>query len=118
MNATRNTNSSLFSTVLCACLGLLIVGTPLQAYAKLPATAQSAYASTIRSGCGASVVASLQKLKIDDRWLPDSVAPLEGQTEVILYQNTNLVPNNQILIVTRLPRAALSDLPAKSLAAS
>jgi hypothetical protein len=96
----------------------LIVGTPLQAYAKLPASAESAYASTIRSGCGASVVASLQKLKIDNRWMPDSIAQVQGQTEVILYENTNLVPSNQILIVTRLPRAALSDLPAKSLAAS
>ncbi len=42
-----------------------------------------------------------------------------GQPEGILYQNTRaLVENNQVLVVTRLPRAALSVMLAKPLAAN
>jgi hypothetical protein len=117
VNESRNTNASLFLTTLCACLSLLVVGTPLQAQAKLPATErnQSAYSSTIRSGFGASVVASLQKLKIEDQWLPDSVAEVKGQPEKVLYRNARaLIENNHILLITHLPRAALSDSPCET----
>jgi hypothetical protein len=117
VNESRNTNASLFITTLCACLSLLVVGTPLQAQAKLPAPErnQSAYASRIHSGFGASVVASLQKLQLEDQWLPDSVAQVKGQPEEVLYQNARaLVEINHVLLITHLPRAALSDLPCET----
>jgi hypothetical protein len=116
VKATRNTNASLFTTVLCACLGLLIIGTPLQAQASRGTAQayQSANASTLGSGFGASVVASLQKLRVDDRWLPDSAAQAEVLSKEIFYRKTKpLAFNNQVLIVTRLPRAGLSDLSAE-----
>ena len=120
MNEPKNINASLFTTALCACLGLLAVGTPLQARARLRTAErdQFVYVSTIRSGFGAAVVVSLQKLKAADHWLADSVARVEGQPDELLYQNSKpLIEHNQVLIVTRLPRAGLSDAPAKPLAA-
>lgn len=116
VNAPRNTNASLFTTALCACLGLLVVGTPLQARPLVEAAGESRfeYASTIRSGFEASVVASLRELKIDDRWLPDSAAKATVPPREVCRQTSKpLTDINRVLTVTRLPRSALSDSPAK-----
>jgi hypothetical protein len=114
VNESRNTNTPLFITVLCACLGLLVVGAPAQGSARQAATEVAQYGtSAIHLRLAASAVSSLQVLKIDDRWLPDPAAR-EGQPEEILYQNTKaLTDNNQVLLITHLPRAALSEQPAK-----
>jgi hypothetical protein len=120
VNESRNTNTPLFITVLCACLGLLMVGVPpAQGSARQTATEVGQYvASSTRLRLAASVVSSLRVLKIDDRWLPDSATQAEGQPTEILYQNTKpLTNNNQVLLITHLPRAALSDTPAKPLKA-
>jgi hypothetical protein len=101
-------------TVLAACLGLLIIGVPAQVNARQTAMEVAHYGtSSIRLSLVASTVSSLQVLKVDDRWLPDVGTRVNNQPERVLYQGPKApVENNQVLIVTRLPRAALSDLPA------
>jgi hypothetical protein len=116
VNEARNTNTPLFITVLCACLGLLTVGAaPAQGSTRQAATEVVQYgASSTCLRLAASAVSTLQVLKIDDRWLPDSVAQAKGQPAEILYQNTKaLTDNNQVLVITHLPRAALSDSPSE-----
>jgi hypothetical protein len=116
VNAPRNTNASLFTTVLCACLGLLVAGTPLQAQARraVAEVCQSENSSAIRSGFEASVVVSLRKLKQDDRWLPSAAARAARLPAEISYRNTRpLTDHQQVLLVTRLPRAGLSISPAQ-----
>jgi len=120
VNESRNTNTPLFITVLCACLGLLVVGAPAaQGNARQTATEAAQYGAA--STClrlAASAVSTLQVLKIDDRWLPDSMARGEGQPEEILYQNPKaLADKTEVLLITHLPRAALSDSASEPLKA-
>jgi hypothetical protein len=120
VNESRNTNTPISITVLCACLGLLILGVPAQgSSARQAVTEVAQYAtSATRLRLAASVVSSLRVLKIEDRWLPDSAAQAEGQPASILYRKTQIHPAiNQFLNVTCLPRAAISDSPAKPLKA-
>ena len=140
----HRTNTSLFVTVLSACLGLLIVGVPTQAEAKSAKEACSKKAtpeikalldehSFIRPL--AEFIANVSKIislrKYDH---PEQARKLtstsnsyfsigsgreRNQPTEVLYQNTKaLVENNQVLIVTRLPRAGLADLLAKQPASS
>jgi hypothetical protein len=119
VNEPRNTNPPISITVLCACLGLLIIGVPAQGGVRRVTTEVAQYgASSTQLRLAASVVSSLQVLKLDARWLSDSAAQGEGQPQVILYSKTQAhTPINQVLNITCLPRAALSDSPAKSPAA-
>ncbi len=120
MNEPRNTNAPFSITVLCACLGLLITGVPAEINARqaAPEAVYQYVASSSRLRLAASAVSSLQVLNVDARWLPDFAAQAKGQPEVVLYQNTKaLTDNNQVLLITHLPRAALSEQPAKSLQA-
>jgi hypothetical protein len=117
VNESRNTNTPLFITVLCACLGLLTVGAlPAEGYVRQTATETVQYgASSTRLRLAASAVSTLRVLKIDDRWLPDSVAETKGQPAEILYQNTKaLTDKTEVLLITHLPRAALSDAPCET----
>jgi hypothetical protein len=116
VNESRNTNAPLSITVLCACLGLLIIGVPAETNARQVATeiAHHYGASPSRLSLSASVVSSLHTLKVDDRWLPDSAVQTKGQPKVSLYQNTKaLSDKTQVLLITHLPRATLSEQPAK-----
>ena len=110
MNASR-INTSVF---LAACLGLLIAGAPVEVHSRQSATQLAQHGTSFAClGLGASAVSSLQV-----HWNPASEIKLEPQSTEILYQNTKaLIENNQVLIVTRLPRAGLSDSPAKPLMA-
>jgi hypothetical protein len=120
VNEPRNTNAPLSITVLCACLGLLIIGVPAEVNARQAAT-EVAYhyvASSTRLRLAASAVSSLQVRKADVPWHPGLAAQATGQPEVKSYQNSKaLIDTNQVLLVTHLPRAALSEQPAKSLPA-
>jgi hypothetical protein len=120
VNEPRNHNAPFSITVLCACLGLLITGVPAEVNAR-QATPEAVYhyvASSTRLRLAASAVSNLQVLKVDAAWLPDFAAQAKGQPEVSLYQNTKaLINTNQVLLITHLPRAALSEQPAKSLPA-
>jgi hypothetical protein len=100
-------------------LGLLIIGVPAQGSARRATTEVAQYgASSTHLRLAASVVSSLQVLKLDERWFLDTAAQDEGRTLVILYRETQAhTPINQVLNITCLPRAALLDSPAKSLAA-
>jgi hypothetical protein len=117
VNEPRNTNAPLSITVLCACLGLLVIGVPAQAH-TWQATTEVAHhygVSSSRLMLAASAVSNLRVLKVDDHWLPDVAAQAKGQPEANFYHNTKaLTDTNQVLLITHLPRAALSEQPAKS----
>jgi hypothetical protein len=117
----RNTNAPLFITVLCACLGLLTAGVPAEASAR-QAPAEAAYhyvASSAQLRLAASAVTTIKVRKVDDRWLADFDRQTKGQLDPNLYQNSKaLTDTHQVLLVTHLPRAALSEHPAKSQTAS
>ena len=121
MDESRNTNAPLFITVLCACLGLLTAGVPAEANARQAAT-EAAYhyvASSTQLRLAASAVSTIKALKVDDRWLADFDRQAKGQLDPNLYQNSKaLTDSHQVLLVTHLPRAALSEHSAKSLTAS
>ena len=88
---------------------------PAQGNVRQAATEVAQYgASSTCLRLAASAISTLQVLKIDDRWLPDSVAQAEGQPAEILYQNTKaLTDKTEVLLITHLPRAALSDSPSE-----
>ena len=117
VNEPRNTNAPLSITVLCACLGLLITGAPAQVHARqawAAAEGQHYVASSTRLRLAASAVSPLQVLKIDLPWLPDFAARAKALPETVLYQNSKaLTDPTRVLLITHLPRAALSDLPGE-----
>ena len=117
MNATRNNNASIFSAVICACLGVVVAGTPLHAHARGARAEVYRFesASVIRDGFEASVVVGLRKLKEERRWLPRPAARASASPAENLYRNDHpLAAPHQVLVVTRLPRAGLSDSSAQS----
>ena len=128
MNSSKRTNTAFFAAVLSACLGLLITGVPAQAQAR-----------SVREGVNEApaVIKSLLNHKAFVRPLVGFLAQAQKlaaaysshfsfngcrervQPEAILYQNSKaLIKNNRVLIVTHLPRAALSDSLAERSAAS
>jgi hypothetical protein len=113
---TKNNNAPVFITVLCACLGLLVVGVPAEANARQASTEMAHYrASSIRLSLAASVVSSLPALKIDDRWLPASASQGKGWPEIVSYENSKALGEiKQFLNITCLPRASLSDKPGET----
>jgi hypothetical protein len=106
----RNTNTTLFITVLCACLGLLTISVPAEARTRQAADVSVHYgAAGIHLRLAASAVSSLQALKTEDRWLPDSAAPAECSGKAKRYPDSTVHTEiNQILLVTHLARAGLS----------
>jgi len=125
VNSSRHFNTSLFVTVLSACLGLLIIGVPAQAQTGLATdiTWQSKAPAVVKSLLNrqpfisplAGFVVQVEKLAaIYNAHFSFDSCPERGEPEAIFYQNTRaLSENNQVLVVTRLPRAALSVLLAK-----
>jgi hypothetical protein len=113
----RNTNATLFITVLCACLGLLTAGAPVEAHARQASIemAHNYRVSSIHLRLAASAVSSLQVLNVNERWLPDIEAQSQSRTKAILLRKRETHTRlNRVLTVTNLPRATLSDQPAKS----
>lgn len=130
MNSSRHINTSLFVTVISACLGLLIVGVPVEGQVRRAADikwsdkAPAGVKSLLNNKAFISPLASfvVQAQKIAAAYNPHSSFGSYGDRSEpveISYQNSKaLVRNNQVLIVTRLPRAGLSDSLAKSPAAN
>jgi len=117
VNAPRNNNASIFTALVCACLGVLVTGTPLHAHARRATTEVYRFesASVIRSGFTPSVVVTLRKLKLDGRWLPRPAVRAEASPDQNFYRNDK--PHaalHQVVVVTRLARAGLSDSSAES----
>ncbi len=118
MNAPRNNNAAIFTAVICACLGVVVAGTPLHAHARGSSAEVYRFesASVIRNGFEASVAVGIRKVKEARRWLPRpaaldaATAPAENS-----YRNDlSLASPLQVLVVTRLARAGLSDSSAQS----
>lgn len=109
-------------TVISACLGLVVVGVPAHALVEHLTTTTDA-AQLVKKRLEDSIISKLKQPSSEQaRQLaathnPRSSAEIHyehRQPDAILYQNTKaLADNNQVLIVTHLPRAALSDLPAQ-----
>ena len=98
---------------LAACLGLLIAGAAVEVNSREAATQLAHVSSSARLRSGVSATSSLQV-----HWTPVIEVNCEPLSTEILYQNTKaLIENNQVIVVTRLPRAGLSDSPAKPLGA-
>ena len=130
VNSSRHINTYLLLTVLSACLGLSIVGVPVQAIAQsqredvgcseeAPAKIEHFLNSKVFISPLARFVADLGKLISIEKY--DLIGSRHERNEPvkIFYQNSqSLVPYDEVLIVTRLPRAGLPDLLAKPLAAS
>ena len=118
MNAPRNNNAAIFTAVICACLGVVVAGTPFcpQARGARAENYRFESASVIRNGFEASVAVGLRKVKQERRWLPRpaaraaATAPAENS-----YRNDrSLATPLQVLVVTRLARAGLSNASAQS----
>ncbi len=117
VNASRNNNASIFTALVCACLGVLVVGTPLHAHARLASSEVYRFenASVIRNAFAPSVVVTLRKLKQDDRWLPRPALRAAASPEENSYRNDKpLAERHQFLVVTHLARAGLSESSAES----
>lgn len=125
VSSSRHTNAPLLLTVLSACLGLLILGVPVQAIAQTAresvrradeahATIEQLLNSKVFISPLAGFVADLGKLISVEKYEPIGSHSASDEPVKSFYQNSKaLVPRNQVLIVTRLPRAGLTDLPAK-----
>ena len=124
VNSSRPINTSLLLTVI-ACLGLLIVGVPVQAiaqsaredvrcYGEAPARIEQLLNSKVFISPLAGFVADLGKLISTEKHDPVGSGRERAASVRIFYQNSEaLIENNEVLIVTHLPRAGLSDLPTK-----
>ena len=115
MNAPRNNNASIFTAVICACLGVVAAGTPLHAQARAE-VCRFESASVIRDGFEASVAVGLRKVKEVRRWLPRPAARAAASPAENFYRNDRrpLAAPRQVLVVTRLARAGISDSSAQS----
>jgi hypothetical protein len=118
VNSSRNNNAALFVTVLSACLGLVVVGVPVQALTQHLATTADA-SLTAKEKAEDSSISKLQQPSIDqaqklaathNSYFSLDGCSKRGEPEEVSYKNTKaLTDNNQVLIITHLPRAALSE---------
>ena len=118
VNAPRNNNASIFTAVICACLGVVVAGTPFCAQARGARAENYRFesASVIRDGVEASVAVGLRKVKEVRRWLPSPAPRAAASPAENFYRNdrrTHAAPR-QVLVVTRLARAGLPDSSAQS----
>ena len=116
MNAPRNNNASIFTAVICACLGVVVAGTPLHASGARAEVCRFESASVIRDGVEASVAVGLRKVKEERRWLPRPAARAAASPAENFYRSDRRPPAapSQVLVVTRLARAGLPDSSAQS----
>jgi hypothetical protein len=117
VNAPRNNNASIFTAVICACLGVVVAGTPLHASGARAEVCRFESASVIRDGFEASVAVGLRKVKQEGRWLPRPAARAAASSPAEnFYRNDRrpLAAPRQVLVVTRLARAGLPDSSAQS----
>ena len=117
MHTARITNASLFVTVLSACLGLSMTGVSAQTHAQHGAGASVTESHALVLKAFSQHHLSPQKIRklaaTNSSYLQIAVCHAEGEPAKIFYQNSRaLTDKNRILVVTRLPRAALVSLPA------
>lgn len=115
MQTPRITNASLFVKALSACLGLLMTGLPA-AHAH---TRQEIATAVSESQALAAATVSSQQLwpqqayklaAVSNSYSQVAACYLHREPAGPLYQNSRaLVDKNQLLVVTHLPRAALSQ---------
>lgn len=97
---------------MCACLGVLVAGTPTYAHARRAAAEVYRFesASVIRSAFQAPVIVRLRKSKLEGRFVPRPAALDRGTAVENSYRNDK--PHaalHQVVVVTRLARAGLSE---------
>jgi hypothetical protein len=117
MHTSRITNASLFVTVLSACLGLSMTGAPSQAYTQQGAGTAVSESQALVFHAFSQPLSPQQVRKLaatNNSYFQIAVCQSQGEPEENFYQNTRaLIDKNQLLVVTRLPRAALTTLPAE-----
>jgi hypothetical protein len=113
MHTSRITNASLFVTVLSACLGLLMTGVPSQAQTQRGANSAFNQSQALVAGVAVRPLSSQQVLKLAaacNSYFRIAVCQAHSEPSAILYQNSRaLADRNQLLVVTRLPRAGLTS---------
>lgn len=109
MTRLKVNNTPFFVTVLSACLGLVAAGVPARAHQR----ASSVLSEIAATACanGAYLHSSNQSLKLtavyNSHPLPDAFES-DPEPPKVQYKNRNpLASNQQILVVTRMPRASL-----------
>lgn len=120
MHTSRITNASLFLTVLSACLGLSMTGASAQTHAQQQQGAGSAVTEShafVLKAFSQHHLSQQQVRKLaaaNSSYFQLNVCHAEGEPAAVFYQNSRaLTDKNQLLVVTRLPRAALVSLPAE-----
>lgn len=113
MHSSRITNASLFVTVLSACLGLVSTGAPsAQAHARTGMTAMvNESQALIATATAAGQLSPQQTLKLaatSNSFFHLDICRAQCGGEENLYRNSRaLTGKYRLLVVTRLPRAAL-----------
>jgi hypothetical protein len=117
MHTSRITNASLFVTVLSACLGLSMTGVSAQTHAqhRAGAAANESHALVLKAFSYHLSPQQVRKLSAtNSSYFQSAVCHAQGAPGEIFYQNSRaLTDKNRLLVVTRLPRAALVSLPAE-----
>ena len=118
MHTSRITNASLFVTVLSACLGLSLTGVSAQTHAQQKGAGAAVNESHVLVLKAFSHHLSPQQVRklaaANSSYFQINVCHVEGEPSAIFYQNSRaLGDKNGLLVVTRLPRAALVSLPAE-----
>jgi hypothetical protein len=109
MHKLRLNNATFFVTVMSACLGLLIGGVPLEAHARQGSANAADKSQSATNATEPESPAQAQKLAATYNSAFSMGGCREhGEPAEVFYTNTRaLADNDQVLIVTRLPRAGL-----------
>ena len=119
MHTSRITNASLFVTVLSACLGLSMTGVSAQTHSQqhdAGAAVNESHALIINAFSQHHLSPQqVRKLAAtNSSYFQINVCRAEGEPAEVCYQNSRALTDvNRLLVVTRLPRAALVSLPAE-----
>jgi cytochrome c5 len=112
MHVSRITNASLFVTVLSACLGLAMTGIHAQAHAQQGIKTAVNESQALVTSVTAQHLSPQQARRFaatGNSYFQLAVCHAQGETAAPLYQNPKaLTRKDRILVVTRLPRAALA----------
>lgn len=114
MQTPRITSASLFVTVLSACLGLATAGLPT-AHAHTQEGIRTAVSESQALAVGAAVqqLSPQQARKlaaVSNSYFQIAACHAQGEQTAPLYENSRaLIDKTRLLVVTRLPRAALIE---------
>lgn len=122
----RSSNPSLFVTVLFGCLGLLVIGVSPDVAARTVSSGVRHTTEALHSRLIVNAKVSKQSTFQSHKRVTTKKSAVSlsnannlADCEAVLYQNTRaLIENTRVLLVTHLPRAALSDSPANEPAMS